>query len=406
MSFAALIVAAGQGTRAGGGSVPKQYADLGGEPVLARALSPFLAHPGAGPVLVVIGEGHERLYEQVAALFRGRLLPPVRGGASRQESVRRGLEALSAQAPAPRLVLIHDAARPFVPGGVIGNVLEALNRHAGAVPGEPVTDTLKRADARGMIAGTVERGGLFRAQTPQGFHLPVILEAHRRAAAAGLEAFTDDAALAEWAGAEVALVAGAPENVKLTTAGDIAAARRRLEAEARHETRTGTGFDVHRFAPARAAGTGNGPDTAGPHVWLCGIPVPHTACLEGHSDADAGLHALTDALLGAIGEGDIGEHFPPSDPRWKGAASSLFLADAARRIAARGGRIVNADVTLICEAPKVAPHRAAMRAAIASVLGIEPSRVSVKATTTETLGFTGRREGIAALATATVLLPL
>ncbi len=389
MSIAALIVAAGRGVRAGGG-LPKQYAALGGEPMLARALRPFLAHPLIAAVQTVIGADDGPLYAAATAGSGAKLAPPVTGGASRQDSARLGLEALAARAP--RLVLIHDAARPFVSQDLIGRVIEALERHPGAVPASPVADTLKRANPDGFIVATIERENLWRAETPQGFRFAAILDAHRRAAAEGLHAFTDDAALAERAGLTVALVAGSPRNVKITTAEDLAMANHLLAPSSAWETRTATGFDVHRFCP-------------GDHVWLCGVSIPHSHGLLGHSDADAGLHALTDALLGAIGEGDIGDHFPPSDPRWKGAPSSLFLADAARRIAARGGRIVNVDVTLLCEAPKIAPHRAAMRAAMAEILAIEPSRVSVKATTTEGLGATGRREGLAALASATVLLP-
>jgi 2-C-methyl-D-erythritol 4-phosphate cytidylyltransferase/2-C-methyl-D-erythritol 2,4-cyclodiphosphate synthase len=268
-----------------------------------------------------------------------------------------------------------------------------LATRPGALAAEPVADTLKRAAPDGSIAETVDRTGLWRAQTPQGFDFATILALHRRAAAAGRDDFTDDAAIAEWAGVPVALVRGSAANSKITTSEDLVMADRLLRAAAPDlETRTGSGFDVHRFA-------------SGDHVWLCGVCLPHSQRLDGHSDADVGLHALTDAILGALGDGDIGQHFPPSDERWRGAASSVFLADAARRVAERGGRIVNADVTLLCEAPRIGPHREAMRAAIASILGIDVERVAVKATTTEGLGFTGRREGIAAMATASVQLP-
>lgn len=406
MDTAVLIAAAGTGSRAGAGSRPKQYADIGGEAVLARALRPFLECPHVTAVQVIINQEHDTLYREAVARFENRLLPPVAGGGNRQDSVRRGLEALAPLGP--RHVLIHDAARPFVTSGVIGRVLAALERCQGVVPVEPLADTLKQVDPGGRILATAGRTGLFRAQTPQGFHFPLILALHQRAANEGRFDFTDDAALLEWAGQEVVTVPGSPLNTKITTAEDLAAARQQAERAAVLEPRTGTGFDVHRFAPTGTAPEKR-PEARGPSgtatVFLCGVPIPHVSPLEGHSDADAGLHALTDALLGALGDGDIGEHFPPNDPRWKGAASSIFLAEAARRVAARGGRIVHTDVTLICEAPKIAPYRAAMRAAIASVLGLSESRVSVKATTTETLGFTGRREGIAALASATVLLP-
>ena len=274
-----------------------------------------------------------------------------------------------------------------------GELIAALDTSAGAIAAEPVSDTLKQASADGTIARTVDRAGLWRAQTPQAFRYAAILEAHRRAAAAGRSDFTDDAGLAEWAGLAVKLVASSARNMKLTTAADIELAERLLApASALLEPRNGTGFDVHRFAE-------------GDHVWLCGVQIPHTHRLEGHSDADVGLHALTDALLGAIGDGDIGQHFPPSDPAWRGAPSRIFLVDAAERVRKLGGRIANVDVTFLCEAPKVGPHRESMREAVAGILGIDVSRVGVKATTMEGLGFIGRGEGIAAMASATVLLP-
>ncbi len=394
MSTAALIVAAGRGARAaiaGGG--PKQYALLGGLPLLERTLSAFLGHPGISVVMTVIHADDRDLYDcatrrLAAHTGAGKLLEPVIGGATRQASVRCGLEALATRAPAS--VLIHDAARPFVDADTIERVIAALGSSAGAIAAQPVADTLKREGAGGAIAGTVDRQGLWRAQTPQGFRFGAILAAHRRAAGEDRGNFTDDSAVAEWAGIPVALVAGSSRNVKITTAEDLAIADLLLTKPL--EPRTGTGFDVHRFGP-------------GDHVWLCGVKIPHDHGLVGHSDADAPLHALTDALLGTIGDGDIGQHFPPSDPTWKGAASSTFLADAARRIAERGGRITNVDVTILCEAPRVGPHRDAMRKAIADVLGLTLDRVGVKATTTETMGFTGRREGLAAMASATVLLP-
>lgn len=423
MTTSAVIVAAGRGSRAAAdGGAPKQYVRLGGRVMLAHTVATFLGHPQIARVVVVVHREDRDAYDAAVAEFaaEARLLPPVIGGATRQESVRAGLVSLEGTDTGS--VLIHDAARPFAGADVIDRVIGGLSRFAGAIAAVPVADTLKRQgdDAgRPVIAATVPRAGLWRAQTPQGFDFAAILEAHGKAAAAGLADFTDDAAIAEWAGLCVGLVAGSERNSKITTAEDIALARRRFDEEKRFdkekaemaagpaatgreltgreakewETRTGTGFDVHRFAEGNS-------------VWLCGVEIPHERRLDGHSDADVGLHALTDAILGAIGDGDIGEHFPPSDPQWKGAASDRFLADAGHRVRNRGGRIVNVDVTLLCEAPKIGPHRAAMRTRIADILGIAVERVGVKATTTERLGFTGRKEGIAAMASASVLLPV
>ncbi len=404
---AVVIVAAGRGTRASkSGDVPKQYALLAGRPVLARTIAAFLDCGGVGPILVVIHPDDVALYENaIAALDEepiacGRLRPFVFGGATRQASVLAGLEALAGHTDGPpEGVLIHDAARPFVTAATIQKIVAGLAATAGAIAAEPLADTLKREGGGGLVKETVPRAGLWRAQTPQGFRFRAIIDAHRRAALEGLVDFTDDAAIAEWAGLDVRLVAGSPDNTKLTTAEDIAVAERKLISAEQpggygnmDETRTGTGFDVHRFGE-------------GDHVWLCGLKIPHDKKLDGHSDADVGLHALTDALLGAIGDGDIGMHFPPSDPKWKGASSDQFLADAVRRVSALAGRIVNVDVTLLCEEPKVGPHRDAMRTRLAEILGIDVSRVGVKATTTEGLGFTGRREGIAAMASASVIVP-
>lgn len=389
-STAAVIVAAGRGSRAGG-ALPKQFVSIGGRPVLWRTLTTFLAHPAIGTTIVVIHPDDRALYEAAADGLA--ITAAVDGGATRQASVLRGLEALVDLAP--DRVLIHDAARPFVGSSAIDRVLDALDQFAGAIAAEPLSDTLKRAAADGTVTGTIDRTRLWRAQTPQGFAYPAILEAHRRAAAAGRDDFTDDAAIAEWAGLAVALVEGGSGNIKLTTADDIARADRFLaEAAPARATvaRTGLGFDVHPF-------------TEGTSVWLGGIEIPHTHKLAGHSDADVALHALTDAVLGAIGDGDIGHHFPPSDMAWKGARSILFLKDAARRVHARGGRILNADLTILAEAPRIGPHRPAMQAAIADALAIAPGDVGIKATTTEQLGFVGRGEGIAAMAVATVLLP-
>jgi 2-C-methyl-D-erythritol 4-phosphate cytidylyltransferase/2-C-methyl-D-erythritol 2,4-cyclodiphosphate synthase len=357
-------------------------------PVLARTIGVFLGYPAVDLVAVVIGADHRHLYEEALVQPHAKLMPPVTGGDNRQQSVLNGLRALASTAP--DRVLIHDAVRPFVTPDIIARVLQALHYAPGAIAAVPLADTLKRADASQRVAGTVDRAGLWRAQTPQGFHFDAILAAHEAAITAGRKDLTDDAAVAELAGLEVALVEGSEANRKLTTAEDlamIAAAEEGCDLD----VRTGQGFDVHRFCP-------------GDHVWLCGVKVPHSQGLEGHSDADVGLHALTDALLGAISDGDIGQHFRNTDARWKGAPSHLFLADAVQRVRARGGRIGNVDVTLICEAPKISPHRETMRERIAAILGLELSRVAVKATTSEGLGFTGRREGVAALATATVII--
>lgn len=379
----ALIVAAGRGSRVGG-DVPKQYLDLAGRPVLRHTLAAFAANPLVHAVRAVIHPDDRPLYDHAAAGLR--MLDPVPGGASRQDSVRLGLESLADLDP--DVVLIHDGARPFVTADIIGRAVAALDAHPGALVAVPLADTLKRG-ADGLVAATVDRTALWRAQTPQAFRFRDILDAHR--AAAGGPELTDDAAVAERAGLAVALVPGAEENHKITTAADLDRARGRFQGQG--EARVGTGFDVHRFAP----GTG---------VWLCGVLVPHDEALAGHSDADVALHALTDAVLGAIAAGDIGHHFPPSDDRWKGASSDRFLAHAAGLVAALGARIVNVDVTIVCERPKVGPYRPAMQARLAEILGIGRERISVKATTTEGLGFTGRREGIAAQASACVWVPL
>jgi 2-C-methyl-D-erythritol 4-phosphate cytidylyltransferase / 2-C-methyl-D-erythritol 2,4-cyclodiphosphate synthase len=381
-SCIALVVAAGRGFRLGG-PLPKQYLPLGGAAVLRYSVATFLAHPGVDHVRVVIHPDDRPLYD--AAVAGLDLLPPVHGGAQRQDSVRNGLASLAEAAP--DRVLIHDGARPFVDAATIDRVLAALQDHPGAIAALPIRDTVKR-DSGGRIVDTVERRGLWRAQTPQGFRYSEIMAAHRAAEGAEL---SDDAAVAEQAGLAVALVDGSEENFKVTTTDDLLRAERHLAMQ-RGDIRTGQGFDVHAFG-------------AGDHVWLCGLKIPHGQGLVGHSDADVGLHALTDALLGALGAGDIGMHFPPSDPAWRGAPSHRFLRHAADLVAAAGGSIAHCDVTLICERPKIGPHREAMVARIAEILGLDPRRVSVKATTTEQLGFTGRGEGIAAQAIATVRLP-
>jgi len=379
--IAVLIVAAGKGERAGT-SLPKQYERLGGRPLLRRTVEAFAGYS----VQVVIGPGQQ---DMAAAALAGLALPaPVTGGATRQESVRRGLEALAQDAPAkdaPDFVLIHDAARPLISPGVIQAVIGALESGAdGALPMVAASDTLRRKDADGRWT-LVSRDNLYRAQTPQGFVYAKILAAHRDHAH---EDVTDDVALAELAGLKVQMVEGEEKNIKVTRKEDFALAELLLGGG---DVRTATGYDVHKFKD-------------GDHIWLCGLKIPHSHGLEGHSDADVGLHAITDALLGCIGEGDIGQHFPPTDERWRGAASWKFLDHAASLVAAKGGVINHVDVTIICERPKVGPHRDTMKAKIAEILKIDPGRVSVKATTTEGLGFTGRREGIAAQAIATVKL--
>jgi 2-C-methyl-D-erythritol 4-phosphate cytidylyltransferase/2-C-methyl-D-erythritol 2,4-cyclodiphosphate synthase len=374
----ALIVAAGSGTRAGG-DLPKQFAPIAGKAVLAHAIDAFLAHSAIDEVRVVIGAGQERLY---ADAIGGRALAaPVIGGATRRESVANGLAAIDGD-----LVLIHDAARPFLSALVVDRLLAALEQAPAAVPVLAVADTL--AEAGESLGATVPRETLARVQTPQAFHTDAIRAAHA-AWDAAIEA-TDDAQIARAAGLAVKTVEGSPSLDKLTFPADFAAAEQRLSA--RMVSRTALGFDVHGF-------------TQGDHVWIGGIRIPHGRALAGHSDADVGLHALTDALLGTIGDGDIGTHFPPSDPKWRGAASHLFLTHARDRIAAKGGRIDHVDLTIICEEPKVGPHRDAIRARVAELLGLAEAKISIKATTTERLGFTGRREGIAAQALATVRLP-
>lgn len=388
MTTVALIVAAGRGERVGG-EVPKQYRHLGGVPVLRRAVQAFLRHPRIDAVHVMIAEEHGGLYEDAVGDLG--LEPPVLGGPERQASVLNGLESLTDAAPDH--VLIHDAARPLVPSAVIDRVMDALDTGPAALPVLAVADTLRRGED-GRAAGTVSRDGLWRAQTPQGMRFKAILDAHRRAAAQGV-LVTDDAALMEWAGHPVALVAGSEDAMKITTPEDFAMAERLIASTL--ETRVGTGFDVHRLGEKRPDGVDG--------VALGGIVIPHDRALLGHSDADVALHAITDALLGALGDGDIGAHFPPSDPQWKGAASHQFLADACRRVRAAGGAIRHLDLTVICERPKVGPYREAMRERIAEICGVPVARVSVKATTTERLGFPGRGEGIAAQAAATIALP-
>ena len=385
-SVAAVVVAAGRGIRAGG-NLPKQYRPVAGEPMIRSSLSLFSWHGQIAAVQAVIHPDDRGSYEAAAAGLR--LLPPVYGGATRQASVRAGLEALVARAP--DIVLVHDAARPFCSAELVSRAIVAGAETGAAIPALAVTDTIKRVDADGRVAGTIDRAELRAVQTPQAFAFAALLAAHRRAANDGREDFTDDAALAEWAGLQVAVFAGETGNIKLTTDEDFA----RIEARriaGLPDLRTGTGFDVHAFAD-------------GDHVWLGGVRIPHERGLTGHSDADVALHALVDAILGALADGDIGQHFPPTDPRWRGAPSDQFLKFAVERVTKRGGRISHLDLTIVCEAPRIGPHREAMRQRIAQIAEIAVERVAVKATTSERLGFTGRREGIAAIATATVRLP-
>jgi 2-C-methyl-D-erythritol 4-phosphate cytidylyltransferase/2-C-methyl-D-erythritol 2,4-cyclodiphosphate synthase len=393
MPVVALIVAAGRGSRAGEG-LPKQYRPLAGRPVLARTLEAFLSHPGVDHVAVVIHPDDQELYRtsigDMEPRHAERLLPSIPGGETRQDSVRLGLDSLLVSDGA--VVLVHDAARPFVSAGLIDRAIEA-GRQGAAVPGVQVTDTIKVTGPDSEVVTTPDRSTLRAVQTPQAFPFGVLKEAHRRAAAAGLHGFTDDGGLAEWAGLPVHVFEGDPANIKLTHPADFGAAERRLKGEAMtYVTRLGTGFDVHAF-------------TEGDHVWLGGIRVPHDRGVLAHSDGDVILHALTDAILGALADGDIGTHFPPSDPQWRGASSDRFLAHAVRLVRQRGGIVDHLDTTLLCEKPRLAPYREAMRRRIAEIAGLRLDQVSLKATTTEKLGFTGRGEGLAAQAAATIRLP-
>ncbi|MCA1453997.1 bifunctional 2-C-methyl-D-erythritol 4-phosphate cytidylyltransferase/2-C-methyl-D-erythritol 2,4-cyclodiphosphate synthase [Bradyrhizobium sp. BRP22] len=383
---AAILVAAGRGLRAGAGG-PKQYRMIGGQTVIFRAMEPFSTHADVFAVQPVVNPDDAALFNEAVVGLRHR--PPTDGGATRQASVRAGLEALAGEKP--DIVLIHDAARPFVTQALISRAIDAAGRTGAAIPVVPVTDTIKLTGANGDVEATPDRARLRIAQTPQVFRFDVILDAHRRAAREGRSDFTDDAAIAEWAGLTVATFEGDPANMKLTTPEDFVREEARL-ASLLGDIRTGTGYDVHAFGE-------------GDHVMICGVRVPHSKGFLAHSDGDVGLHALVDAILGALADGDIGSHFPPSDPQWKGASSDRFLKYAVDRVTARGGRIANLEVTLICERPKIGPLRDAMRAKIAEITGVSISRIAVKATTSEKLGFTGREEGIAATASATIRLP-
>jgi 2-C-methyl-D-erythritol 4-phosphate cytidylyltransferase/2-C-methyl-D-erythritol 2,4-cyclodiphosphate synthase len=383
---AVVVVAAGRGSRVGG-DLPKQFRPIGGAPMIRKSLVMLVEHPEVGAVQPVIHHEDVAKFQSSAAGLD--VLPPVFGGATRQGSVRAGLEALAPHEP--DIVLIHDAARPFASAALVSRAIAAAARSGAAIPALPVTDTVKTVDAEGWVDRTLDRNALRLVQTPQSFVFPALLAAHRRAAEAGREDFTDDAALAEWAGLKVSVFAGEPGNIKITNPDDFARAEA-TQFAALGDVRTGTGIDVHAFA-------------LGDHVTLGGVRIPHSHALTGHSDADVVLHALTDAVLGALADGDIGVHFPPSDPQWRGASSDRFLTFALERLAKRGGRIGHIDINIVCEAPRIGPHRDAMRANIARLAGIAASRVAVKATTSEKLGFTGRGEGIVAYATATVRLP-
>ena len=389
-SIAVIIVAAGKGERVSTDGVPdpKQYRLVAGVPVLSRTAQAFLEHPAVSQVLVVIHPDHAERYAALD-LAHPNLMSRVIGGPTRQASVLEGLKTLAPLRP--DLVLIQDAARPFVTPALIDNVITALDQHEGALPALPVTDTIKRTLDGQLVATTEDRNQLAAAQTPQGFRFSPIFSAHMRATTIR-RPFTDDAEIAEWAGLSVALVPGDRNNIKITHPDDFARAERIIHGDNPVETRIGTGFDVHQFEPGDA-------------VWLGGVKIPHHARLKGHSDADVALHALTDAILGAIGEGDIGVHFPPSDMQWKGVASVVFLKHAGELVAKAGGRIVNLDVTIVCEAPRIVPHVPAMREVIAQTLGIAISRIAIKATTNEQLGFIGREEGMVAMASASIEMP-
>jgi 2-C-methyl-D-erythritol 4-phosphate cytidylyltransferase/2-C-methyl-D-erythritol 2,4-cyclodiphosphate synthase len=385
-AVAAVVVAAGRGLRAGG-DLPKQYRQMLGAPIIRPSLATLAGHREISVVQPVTHRDDAPSYRRATEGLD--LLTPVEGGASRQASVHAGLEALATLQP--ELVLVHDAARPFVSDLLITRAIAAARVSGAAVPVIAVTDTVKTVDANGAVTGTLDRDCLRIVQTPQAFRFGALLDAHRRAKAAGREDFTDDAALAEWAGLAVTTFEGERGNVKLTTDDDLARAEA-LQLAALSDVRTGFGFDVHQFG-------------VGDHVMLGGVRITHQRGVSGHSDADVVLHALVDAILGALGEGDIGVHFPPSDPRWRGASSDQFLAFAVERVRARRGRIAHLDVTVVCELPRIGPHRDAMRARIAEIAGVPIGRIGVKATTSERMGFTGRGEGMAAFANATVRLP-
>lgn len=383
-------MAAGRGERAGGNG-PKQYRIIGNEPILRRTIRAFLSHPRISPVVVVIHQDdHALAQESLGPFFSDVII--VEGGATRQDSTLAGLEALKKYAP--DYVHIHDGARPFITHDCLNAIHNVLKPDTGVLLGLPVSDTLKKTSQDMQVCATIDREGLYGAQTPQSFPFQLILAAHRKAKLAGHHNFTDDSAIAEWQHIKMRLVEGAADNVKITWAKDIEMADQRLRSinPMFPDVRTGNGYDVHAFAD-------------GDGVILCGVKIPFGKKLSGHSDADVGLHALTDALIATQGAGDIGTHFPPSDPQWKDAASDIFVRHAVKIIRAKGGRIANVDITIIAEAPKIGPNRAAMTKALEAMLGITSDRISIKATTNEKLGFVGRCEGIAAIATASVIYP-
>ena len=390
---AVIIVAAGKGLRAASsgsaGNTPKQYRIVGKENILSQCVMQFSSCDEISSIVVVIGaDDHDRFHE--AGIDTSCVLV-TKGGATRQASVLAGLDKLAEARAKPDFVLIHDAARPFVGAALIRLTIESIPKHGTALPVLPLSDTIKQVSGHGVVEQTPDRSKLFAAQTPQGFVFSEILAAHRKAAREPSVTFTDDASIAEWAGISVHTIDGDPRNFKITTPDDFVRAEMQLGMSKPMETRTGQGFDVHRF-------------TSGDHVILGGVKIPHDKALSGHSDADVLLHAITDALYGAIADGDIGAHFPPSDPQWKGADSSVFLEDAVTRVRNRGGEITFLDATILCETPKIGPHRDKIRNRIAEMTGVAVERIAVKATTTEQLGFTGRREGIAAMALATIRL--
>jgi len=379
----ALIVAAGSGSRFGG-SLPKQYYKLAGETILRRSVLAFLNHPHVDSVRVVINPAHRDLYDEAVGDLG--LPEPVAGGSTRQESVLNGLEML-AKEDKPDFVMIHDGARPLVDAATITDVRKALDTYKGAIAAKPVVDTLKRGSGTEIVT-TVDRANLWQAYTPQAFHFDVILDAHKKCVG---KPVTDDASIAEMVGIPVLLISSNPDNMKITNPEDLDRATKIL-GQGYGDIRTGMGTDIHRLVP-------------GEQITLCGVTIPHAFRCEGHSDADVGLHALVDAILGAISGGDIGKHFPPSDPKWKGMDSAHFVRHAVGMVTEKGGIISNVDITFLCEAPKIGPHREAMIKRVAELLEIQAARVSVKATTTEKLGFLGRGEGIAAQALATIRFP-
>ena len=393
ISVAALLVAAGRGLRAGL-DIPKQYLDLAGETMLTRSIRALAADKRVKQILCVIHpDDRARYHDAIKPLpsdIKARLVEPALGGATRQESGKAGLEALAESDHPPDIILVHDAARPFASEALIARSIESAYLKGAAIPGISVIDTIKKTDLSGVITDTPPRRDLRAVQTPQAFKFDILLKAHRSALSAKDIEFTDDASIAEWAGHKVHVFEGEPDNIKVTTPEDVSEARLRIAGP--REIRTGIGYDVHAF-------------DAGDHVILGGVGIPFTQKLKGHSDADVGLHALTDAIFGALADGDIGSHFPPSDMKWKNADSAIFLSYAVERVKARGGQIKHLDLTFICEAPKIGPHRDAIRTRIAELCNVKISRVGVKATTTEQLGFTGRGEGIAAQAIATIELP-